>query len=158
MAETAKPPDRPDAPASLRDHHLPTIAEADLPHAVHHAPAVVREPLDDERIEPEPPTRQHVLREATELQERPASRNKPATPVQGPGSARQALMAQRERMERSRGWLRDIETFWARQMCITVGHDDCRDHFGTVPFPPLPCSGPCSPERTGPPTARDRPY
>ena len=68
----------------------------------------------------------HDMREATELQAQPSSRPnaKQTEPRDGPppADAKGATLWQR--------WRNEIRVFWSRQIAITVGHDDCRDHFG----------------------------
>ena len=38
---------------------------------------------------------------------------------------------------------RSLAKFWQRQVCATVPHEACRDHFGTLSFPFRSLAVPC---------------
>ena len=66
------------------------------------------------------------VREATELQARPVSQLNQAQPErQG-----QPPSADAHKPTEWRRFQNGVRLFWSRQIAITVGHDDCRDHFG----------------------------
>ena len=56
--------------------------------------------------------------EATELEDRP------------PEPASRPAPVPQEALSRVRKWQDKLRRFWNRQVVLTVGHEQCRDHFG----------------------------
>ena len=101
------------------------------------APSKPGTPLQTVAEEPTPfgPIRRHGLREATELEPRPAA---PKTPDLPAGVELQADGSPRPPERHRSAWSR-LNVFWDRQISLVVPHEDCRDHFGPPhPFPPPP--------------------